>query len=112
MNNIKYAVDSIIKKVFIFIIIVLQITICTILILPTISTSLKLSDSYYRSKELYKDKNIYKVISPTFEKEKEFQLKAIIDCGIMEFFGNEGTIYAAVEAEETVLQKPAIVENV
>lgn len=46
-----------------------------------------------------------------FDKEKEFQLKAIIDCGIVEFFGNDGTIYAAVEAEETVLQKQVIIDN-
>lgn len=78
MNNIKYAVDGIIKKVFIFLIIVLQITMCTILILPTISTSLKLSDSYYRSKELYKDKNIYKVISPSYDKDKEYDKETLL----------------------------------
>ena len=48
----------------------------------------------------------------SFEKEKEFQLKAIVDCGIIEFFGNNGTIYAAVEAEEEVLQKAMVVETI
>ena len=48
----------------------------------------------------------------SFEKEKEFQLKAIVDCGIIEFFGNGGAIYAAVEAEEDVLQKTVVVETV
>ena len=44
----------------------------------------------------------------SIEKEKEFSLKIIIDSGIMEFFGNDGTIYAAVEAEEDVLQNPVV----
>jgi hypothetical protein len=47
----------------------------------------------------------------SFEKEKEFSLKTIIDCGILEFFGNGGTIYAAMEAEEEVLQKPVRIEE-
>jgi len=42
---------------------------------------------------------------------KEIRLKVIIDCGIMEFFGNDGTIYAAVEAEEDVLRKILTVES-
>ena len=52
-----------------------------------------------------------KTIVISFEKEKEFSLKVIIDSGIMEFFGNDGTIYAAVEAEEEVLQKPVRIEE-
>jgi len=46
-----------------------------------------------------------------FNNEKAFQLKMIIDRGIMEFFGNDGTIYAAVEAEETVLRKTLVVKS-
>lgn len=48
----------------------------------------------------------------SFEKEKEFSLKVIIDSGVLEFFGNDGTIYAAVEAEEEVLQKTVVVKTV
>ena len=42
---------------------------------------------------------------------KEIRLKVIIDCGIMEFFCNDGAIYAAVEAEEDVLRKILTVES-
>jgi len=45
-----------------------------------------------------------------FDKEKEFRLKMIIDAGIMEFFGSGGTVYAAVEAEEDILQKTIKIE--
>ena len=46
-----------------------------------------------------------------FDKEKEFRLKMIADAGIMEFFGCDGTVYAAVEAEEDVLEKQVKIES-
>ena len=46
-----------------------------------------------------------------FNREKELCVKMIIDCGIIELFGEDGTIYAAVEAEETVLMKTVVVES-
>lgn len=46
-----------------------------------------------------------------FDKEKAFQLKLMIDCGMVELFGNDGIIYAAVEVEEMVLKKAILVES-
>ena len=51
-----------------------------------------------------------KPVGIPFDKEKEFRLKMIVDAGIIEFFGNGGSMYAAVEAEEDVLGKAVAVK--
>ena len=53
-----------------------------------------------------------KLVVIPFDRKKEFRLKMIVDAGIIEFFGNDGTIYAAVEAEEEVLRKEVVIKTV
>lgn len=52
-----------------------------------------------------------KTIVVPFEKRETFTLDVIIDQEVIEFLGNDGAIYGAVETEENILRKKVVLES-
>ena len=46
-----------------------------------------------------------------FDTGSSFDMDIIIDQGVIEFYGNDGVIYGAVEPEENILQKKFALET-
>ena len=49
-------------------------------------------------------------VAVSFEPKKAFDMDWIIDQGVIEFYGNDGLIYGAVEPEENILHKSLVLE--
>lgn len=46
-----------------------------------------------------------------FDKKEALNLDFVIDQEVIEFFGNDGVIYGAVETEENILRKKILIES-
>lgn len=65
MRNIKYAIEDIIRRPFIFFIIVIQIVVATMILTTGLCWSVKTMDTVSRTKNMFKDREIYGLLDDT-----------------------------------------------
>lgn len=63
MKNIKYAIDLICKRPFIFLMLIIEIVLTTIIMLQNTSNLLKCTDTYKMSKEMYPVNGLYRILA-------------------------------------------------
>lgn len=83
MRNVKYAIDGIVRKPIMLFAIVVQILIGTMILFEGISISLKTIDTINRTKGMFADKKVYRLINDTnieneinLNKEDDFNNRA------------------------------------
>lgn len=65
MNNIRYSVNEIIRKPIVFLIIVGQVLVGTMILIDALSTTLETVDTIDKTKNLFNNKEVYRLVDNT-----------------------------------------------